>query len=567
MDIGSSPLVGTNPGSSLSMTSGGIVTTSGELPMSTSSAPYSVSGTWQDNSSHTGSWDFSLTVSPSVSSSVTVSSGGIASSPDSLAPGTYSVAGTDCTSTTAGGTCSSSGSNGYWGFMLSASPSTVTAVSPSSGPVGGGTTVTITGTGFSTGATVNFGANAATGFTFNSPTSITATSPAGTAGPVDVTVTVDGSTSVTSSVDQFTYLAAPTVTAISPSTGPAAGGTVVTITGTGFVSGARVNFGANAATEVTFNNSTSITATSPAGSGTVAVTVATSGGTSATSSAPDFVYGVSPTVTGISPSSGRAVGGTVVTISGIGFVSGATVNFGANAATGVIFDSSTSMTATSPAGSGTVAVTVTTSGGTSPTSSLADFTYNAVPTVTAISPENGPAAGGTTVTITGTGFVSGATVDFGANRGTSATVSSSGDSITVGSPAGVAGTVYVTVTTPGGTSTASSVAEFNYTVVPVVSALSPSSGPASGGTTVTITGTGFVTGLSVDFGNDSAKGVSLIGSTSVTATSPEGSVGTVAVTVVTVGGTSATSPAADFTYTPAPPPLWKSGCPSAPRFR
>ena len=141
--------IGTNPGSFAQHDERGIVTTSGELPMSTS-APYSVSGTWQDNSSHTGSWDFSLTVSPSVSSSVTVSSGGIASSPDSLAPGTYSVAGTDCTSTTAGGTCSSSGSNGYWGFMLSASPSTVTAVSPSSGPVGGGTTATITGTGFST---------------------------------------------------------------------------------------------------------------------------------------------------------------------------------------------------------------------------------------------------------------------------------------------------------------------------------------------------------------------------------------------------------------------------------
>jgi hypothetical protein len=82
----------------------------------------------------------------------------------------------------------------------------VTGVSPGSGPVSGGTSVTITGSGL-TGATgVSFGGTAASSFTVNGDTSITATAPAATAaGPVDVTVTTPSGTSATSSADQYTY--------------------------------------------------------------------------------------------------------------------------------------------------------------------------------------------------------------------------------------------------------------------------------------------------------------------------------------------------------------------------
>ncbi len=71
--------------------------------------------------------------------------------------------------------------------------------------------------------------------------------------------------------------------------------------------------------------------------------------------------------------------------------------------------SSTTLTVNSPSGTGTVDVTVTTSGGTSATGASDKFTYNAPPTVTKVNPTNGPQAGGTPVTVTGTGFVSGAT--------------------------------------------------------------------------------------------------------------------------------------------------------------
>jgi len=86
---------------------------------------------------------------------------------------------------------------------------------------------------------------------------------------------------------------APTVTAISPTSGPAAGGTVVTISGTGFSTTAgatTARFGATAATGVSCASTTSCSATSPAGSGTVDVTVTVGGATSATTPADRFRY-------------------------------------------------------------------------------------------------------------------------------------------------------------------------------------------------------------------------------------------------------------------------------------
>ena len=85
---------------------------------------------------------------------------------------------------------------------------------------------------------------------------------------------------------------APVVTGVSPSSGPAAGGTAVTVTGSD-LTGGSVAFGSTAATGVSCSAS-SCTATSPAGSGTVDVTVTTPGGTSATGSADKFTYTAAP---------------------------------------------------------------------------------------------------------------------------------------------------------------------------------------------------------------------------------------------------------------------------------
>jgi phosphodiesterase/alkaline phosphatase D-like protein len=94
---------------------------------------------------------------------------------------------------------------------------TITGVSPTSGPTGGGTTVTITGTNLTGATSVKFGSTAAT-ITTNTATSITATSPAGAAGAVDITVTTAGGTSATSSTDMFTYVAPPSISYTTPQT-------------------------------------------------------------------------------------------------------------------------------------------------------------------------------------------------------------------------------------------------------------------------------------------------------------------------------------------------------------
>ena len=170
----------------------------------------------------------------------------------------------------------------------------VTEVRPNSGPLAGGTSVTITGTNLTGVSAVNFGSTNATSFKESTATSMTAVAPAGTTGAVDVTVTTAGGPSAVSSADKFTYLPVPTVTNVNPTSGPAAGGTSVTITGTGFTAGTTVKFGSADAAGIVFSSSTSITAVSPPGTGTVDVTVTTPGGTSPTSSADRFTYTTSP---------------------------------------------------------------------------------------------------------------------------------------------------------------------------------------------------------------------------------------------------------------------------------
>jgi hypothetical protein len=166
----------------------------------------------------------------------------------------------------------------------------VTGVSPAAGPVAGGTAVTITGAGFAAGGSaVDFGTVAATDVTASTTTSITAVAPAGT-GSVDVTVTTAVATSVTSAADQFTYEAAPTVMGVSPDVGPLAGGTLVTVTGTGFIGATAVSFGGVPATDVTVNSATSISADAPAGGGPVDVAVTTPAGMSPVSAADQYTY-------------------------------------------------------------------------------------------------------------------------------------------------------------------------------------------------------------------------------------------------------------------------------------
>jgi hypothetical protein len=446
-------------------------------------------------------------------------------------------------------------------YTYQASAPTVTGVSPNSGSTAGGNSITITGTGFTNVSAVMFGTTNAM-FSVNSATSITAYVPsASAAGTVNVQVVTSQGTSAINSGDQYNYQAsAPTVTGLSPSTGTGSGGTSITITGTNFNNVTSVMFGTTAAASFTVNSPTSITAVSPSHvAGTVDVTVTAAGGTSATGSADQYVFtapaGI-PTVTSLGTSSGTTAGGTSVTILGTNLDNVTSVMFGAVAAQSFHINSSTSITAISSAESaGQVDVTVTNSAGTSAMTTADRYTFvSNAPIVTSLGTNVGTSAGGTQVTITGQNFLGTTAVYFGSTAATSFTVNSP-TSITATAPAHMAGTVDVTVVTPNGTSATSSADQYAFVdpaAVPSVTGLSASSGPAAGGTSLTINGMNFLNVTGVYFAGVAVSNYTVLSSTSIAVTTPSGS-GTVDVTVTTLAGSSATSTADQYTFTGAAP--------------
>jgi hypothetical protein len=111
---------------------------------------------------------------------------------------------------------------------------------------------------------------------------------------------------------------------------------------------------------------------------------------------------------------------------------------------------------------GVVNVRIVTPGGVSPATSADQYTYGA-PTVIKVSPDAGSTAGGGTVTISGTGFVAGATVAFGAGTSSTSVTFVSGSELKAVVPAHSAGVVNVRIVTPAGVSPATSADQYTYT--------------------------------------------------------------------------------------------------------
>jgi plastocyanin len=140
------------------------------------------------------------------------------------------------------------------------------------------------------------------------------------------------------------------------------------------------------------------------------------------------------------------------------------------------------------------------------------------PKVTSLVPDAGPTAGQNTVLINGSGFVSGASVKFGSASSASVTFVSPTQLKAV-APAHASGVVGVTVTTPGGTSTANSHDLYAYGA-PTISSFAPSSGIT--GSTVTISGTHYVTRMTVKFGTLASPTVTFVSTTQLRAVVPNG---------------------------------------------
>jgi PKD repeat protein len=220
------------------------------------------------------------------------------------------------------------------------------------------------------------------------------------------------------------------------------------------------------------------------------------------SMAVDISGGSSPAVTGITPASGSTAGDTLITITGTGFSGATDVYFGTTdvPSTSFIANTDTQIVLESPAGiTGIVNVTVKTPAGTSATSASDQFTYAPQPFVEFVTPASGPTAGGTSVMILGYYFTGVTGVSFGSTPAASYTVDS-GTQITATAPAHAAGTVQITVTTPGGPSTGAE--QFTY-IAPVISfTATPTSGTAPLTVQFTDLSTGAPTGWAWFFGDE-----------------------------------------------------------------
>ncbi|MFI5287472.1 MAG: IPT/TIG domain-containing protein, partial [Candidatus Dormibacteria bacterium] len=376
-----------------------------------------------------------------------------------------------------------------------------TNLNPSSGSTSGGNNVILTGTNFTGATDVNFGSSDLTPcpptpcFTFNNDTQITVDAiPAHGAGGVNVNVVTPNGT--TGSLT-YTYVTPPpTLTNLSPPSGSTAGGNSVTLTGTNFTGATDVNVGTHDLTACpsapcfTFNSDTQITVTMPANTpGTINVDVVTPGGT--TGGLPYTFVAPGPTVTKVSPNAGAPAGLNTVVLTGTDFeAAGApivsTVTVGPTAVTSTpcgtsptapcfTVNSATSITIeVLPAGTGMIYITVTTPGGTSAKLASNAYTYVATtPNVLTVSPKYGATAGDAYVTVVGANFgdpsqgfgatdvvfgTGGSAVDIPASNtfpcsGSAGCFEQIGTTIIdVYTPAMAAGTVDISVVTPGGNS-------------------------------------------------------------------------------------------------------------------
>jgi hypothetical protein len=325
---------------------------------------------------------------------------------------------------------------------------TLSAASPGTGGVGGGTTVTLTGTGLGAATSVAFGGVPAVSMSVVNATTVTAVTPAHAAGTVDIVVMTPSASALLAG--GFTYLPAPVLTAASPGSGPVSGGATVILSGSGLAGATGVTFDGVPAASFTVNSATSITAVTPAhAAGAVDIAVTSPAG--AAQLAGGYTYVAPGALTSITPSAGTASGGTSVTLGGSGLTGTTSVTFGGVPAASFVVNSAASVTAVTPAHApGAVDVVVTTPGGSA--TALNGYTYATATTLTGANPFSGTASGGASVTLTGTGLTGATSVTFGGVPATSVNVVSS-TTLTAVTPAHPVGLADVVVTTPNGTAT------------------------------------------------------------------------------------------------------------------
>ncbi|MCC6335787.1 MAG: IPT/TIG domain-containing protein, partial [Myxococcales bacterium] len=402
---------------------------------------------------------------------------------------------------------------------------------PPRGSSAGGTPVLLEGSAFlrdfaGTGSqarpltSIKVGSNPVLDFQIIDDETIELRTPPGTAGPASVTLTNPNGSVICNNC--FTYFDDLVVTSFAPREGPLAGGTEVTLNGQGFTQDTQVLFGNFSSPRITFVSSSQLKAVAPRGAVADLVDVVVYNKNGVNTQRRSYRYVSEPVLTSLSPMTGPVAGGTVVTVTGAGLSGVTAVRFGALDGTALSVASDASLTVTTPAAASTGAVDVTL------VTPLESRTYR---NAFAYVDSSGAFAvfgvfphvvrAGDTVSLTGQALDQGTlTVSLGGQAAT--VVSTTFSTATVTVPArGSAPRKSDVVVTGAGTATLTGGATWRIGLTSVT----PTSGPAAGGTSLTVVGSALPADAEAKVGTFAATGVTVTGETGFTATTAAGSGG------------------------------------------
>ncbi|MGQ0505198.1 MAG: IPT/TIG domain-containing protein [Myxococcaceae bacterium] len=403
-------------------------------------------------------------------------------------------------------------------------------VTPKVGPLEGENVITVTGQGFTQEVQVNFGDRGAAHVQLVSDKEFKVTVPrATTAGKVDLTVYNKNGVGQLKRV--YEYFGNLRVTNVSPLVGPQAGGTAVTLTGTGLAGATSVRFGTAAGTLGATTSDTSLTVTAPAGTalGAVDLTVVTPRATWLIRGGFSYVDAAGAVqVYAVYPHLGPTAGGNTVTLTGQGLVSGLSVTIGGRTATVSSADGTTALLQIPPRSSGPrVNDVVATVAATTRTLAQA-YTYQL--TLASLSPTSGSGNGGTPVNVSGTNLPSDAEVFIGGSK--AVTTSATDTQVSINTAYGSGGLNDVRVRSSSDPENEAVLpGAFTYAEALSVGRVQPDRGAIAGSTMVTVLGAGFGEGTVVLFGANHAKDVKIIDSHTLTCRTPKGDLGTVDIQV------------------------------------
>jgi hypothetical protein len=410
---------------------------------------------------------------------------------------------------------------------------TALRVNPLDFSCGGGTPFSIEGTGFTPDTTVIVDGRPASTIVVESDTKVHAVAPPGSPGPKNVEVINRNGRALL--FRAITYHPVPDLTAVEPAAGPEAGGTAVMAGGAGFDESVKLMFGGAPATGLLCPAPDSLQAVTPAGLGTVDVTVV--GRLDSSTLAGGFIFLPDPTgsltVTGVAPAAGPVAGGGRVTVAGEGFAAGVDqVLFGSNPSSDVQVADDRRLTAAVPAGAvGTVPVTVSTA---TDQAGLPDaYRYFQPIGIDGIDPTTGAMEGGTAFSIQGSGFHQAIEIRFDGVPARSLSVTS--DTVVTGvTPPGSPGPADVRVKDADSQSIL--LGAFEYTTDLALTRIHPDYGAQAGGTYVVCHGNGFGQNPRLWFGDQEAGDVQVSSPSIITARTPPGNPGYVPVTIELDGG-------------------------------